>query len=128
MQNKLESQYAAKREAHLNEVADFKQQLEIRGTEIRNLNATVESLKGVNEELKVRFRVNTGSDETLMDVTPISVLSPSLQLALKVARTSPKALKTLNEQGRRLMYSLPSSMVSRNLSCATCKTAARRFD
>ncbi|KLO10673.1 kinesin-domain-containing protein [Schizopora paradoxa] len=63
LKNKLESQYTAKREAHLNEVADFKQQLEMRGTEIRNLNATVESLKGVNEELKRAFAVTSAGIE-----------------------------------------------------------------
>ena len=38
----------------MNEIQDLKQQVEIRAGEIRNLNATVDSLKGVNEELKVR--------------------------------------------------------------------------
>jgi kinesin family member 5 len=52
-QNKLEAQYNAKREAQSNEVADLKQQLELRNNEIRNLNASIDSLKGVNEELKV---------------------------------------------------------------------------
>ena len=52
-QNKLEAQYAAKRDAHLSEVADLKQQLDLRQTEIRNLNATIDGLKGVNDELKV---------------------------------------------------------------------------
>ena len=37
----------------MNEVADLKQQLELRNNEIRNLNASIDSLKGVNEELKV---------------------------------------------------------------------------
>ena len=54
LKNKLELQYAAKREAQLSEVSDLKQQLEIRNNEIRSLNASIESLKGVNEELKVR--------------------------------------------------------------------------
>lgn len=54
-QVKLEAQYNAKREAQLNEVADIKQQLELRNTEIRNLNASIDSLKSVNEELKVCF-------------------------------------------------------------------------
>ena len=55
IQNKLEAQYAAKREAHLGEAYDLKQQLELRSTEIRNLTATIDSLKGVNEELKVHI-------------------------------------------------------------------------
>lgn len=55
-QNKLEAQYAAKRDAHLSEVADLKQQLEMRSNEIRALNGTIDSLKSVNEELKVGFK------------------------------------------------------------------------
>lgn len=53
IQNKLEAQYAAKRDAHSGEVVDLKQQLELKGNEIRTLNATIDSLKSVNEELKV---------------------------------------------------------------------------
>jgi hypothetical protein len=34
-------------------VHDLKQQLESRNSEIRSLNSSLESLKGVNEELKV---------------------------------------------------------------------------
>jgi kinesin family protein 5 len=52
-QNKLEAQYAARRDAHISEVADLKQQLEMRNNEVRSLNASSESLKSVNEELKV---------------------------------------------------------------------------
>lgn len=54
IQNKLEAQYAAKRDAHAGEVQDLKQQLEIKGNELRTLNATIDGLKSVNEELKVR--------------------------------------------------------------------------
>jgi kinesin family member 5 len=49
----LEAQYAAKREAHHNEVADLKQQLEMKSNEVRSLTASIDSLKSVNEELKV---------------------------------------------------------------------------
>jgi kinesin family protein 5 len=52
-QTKLETQYAAKRDAHLSEAYDLKQQLEMKANEIRSLNASIESLKSVNEELKV---------------------------------------------------------------------------
>ena len=45
--------YAAKRDAHANEVGDMKQQLDLKANEIRNLNTTIDSLKSVNEELKV---------------------------------------------------------------------------
>lgn len=54
-QNKLEAQYAAKRDAHLSEVTDLKQQLEMRSNEIRILNGSIDSLKSVNEELKVKW-------------------------------------------------------------------------
>lgn len=60
---KLEAQYNAKREAQLNEVADIKQQLELRNTEIRNLNASIDSLKSVNEELKRAFAVTSAGIE-----------------------------------------------------------------
>lgn len=50
---KLEAQYTAKREAHISEVGDLKQQLELKNNELRSLNASIDSLKGVNEELKV---------------------------------------------------------------------------
>lgn len=50
----MEAQYAAKRDAHVSEVSDLRQQLEMKGNEVRNLNASIESLKSVNEELKVR--------------------------------------------------------------------------
>jgi len=53
LQNKLEAQYAAKRETHHSEVADLKQQLEMKSNEVRSLNASIDSLKSVNEELKV---------------------------------------------------------------------------
>lgn len=49
----MEVQYAAKRDALLSEVSDLKQQLETKNNEVRNLNASIESLKSVNEELKV---------------------------------------------------------------------------
>ena len=52
-QNKLEAQYAAKRQAHESEVQDLKQQLELKANEIRSLNTTIDGLKSVNEELKV---------------------------------------------------------------------------
>lgn len=54
-QTKLEAQYAAKRDAHLSEASDLKQQLEMKGNEVRSLNASIDSLKSVNEELKVRY-------------------------------------------------------------------------
>ena len=55
MQNKLEAQYSAKREAQQSEVSDLRQQLEMKNSEVRNLNASIDSLKSVNEELKVGF-------------------------------------------------------------------------
>ena len=65
LQIKLEAQYNAKRETQLNEVSDLKQQLELRNTEIRNLNASIDSLKSVNEELKVGpFRPSSRSSLT----------------------------------------------------------------
>ncbi|KAH7914711.1 P-loop containing nucleoside triphosphate hydrolase protein [Hygrophoropsis aurantiaca] len=63
IKNKLEAQYAAKREATISEVADLKQQLELKGNEIRTLNASIDSLKSVNEELKRAFAVTSAGIE-----------------------------------------------------------------
>ncbi|KAH8117563.1 kinesin heavy chain [Phellopilus nigrolimitatus] len=63
LKNKLEAQYASKREAHQGEVADLRQQVEMRQTDIRNLNATIDGLKGVNEELKRAFAVTSAGIE-----------------------------------------------------------------
>ncbi|KAF8628368.1 hypothetical protein AX15_003901 [Amanita polypyramis BW_CC] len=53
LKDKLEAQYAARRDAQWSEITDLRQQLEVKATEARNLNAAIESLKSVNEELKV---------------------------------------------------------------------------
>ncbi|KAJ7046801.1 kinesin heavy chain [Mycena alexandri] len=63
LKNKLETQYAARRDAHISEVADLKQQLEMRNNEVRSLNASSESLKSVNEELKRAFAVTSAGIE-----------------------------------------------------------------
>ncbi|KAF8201817.1 kinesin heavy chain [Pholiota molesta] len=63
LKNKLEIQYAAKRDALLSEVADLKQQLEVRHNETRSLNASIDSLKSVNEELKRAFAVTSAGIE-----------------------------------------------------------------
>lgn len=63
LKNKLEAQYAAKRDAHVGEVADLKQQLDMKVNEVRNLNASIESLKTVNEELKRAFAVTSAGIE-----------------------------------------------------------------
>ncbi|TFK29955.1 kinesin heavy chain [Coprinopsis marcescibilis] len=63
LKSKLEAQYIAKREAQVNEVADLKQQLELRSNEIRNLNASIDTLKSVNEELKRAFAVTSAGIE-----------------------------------------------------------------
>ncbi|OAX44670.1 kinesin heavy chain [Rhizopogon vinicolor AM-OR11-026] len=61
--NKLEVQYAAKRDANIGEVSDLKQQLELKTNEIRTLNASIDSLKSVNEELKRAFAVTSAGIE-----------------------------------------------------------------
>ncbi|KAI9510900.1 kinesin heavy chain [Russula earlei] len=63
LKNKLEVQYAARREAHQSEAADLKQQLEMKSNEIRSLNASIDSLKSVNEELKRAFAVTSAGIE-----------------------------------------------------------------
>ncbi|KAL0581723.1 hypothetical protein V5O48_000305 [Marasmius crinis-equi] len=61
--NKLEAQYAAKRDAHTNEINDLKQQLDMKVNEVRSLNASIDSLKSVNEELKRAFAVTSAGIE-----------------------------------------------------------------
>ncbi|KIM49098.1 hypothetical protein M413DRAFT_59327 [Hebeloma cylindrosporum] len=63
LKNKLEIQYATKRDALLSEVADLKQQLEVRNNEVRSLNGSIDSLKSVNEELKRAFAVTSAGIE-----------------------------------------------------------------
>jgi kinesin family member 5 len=58
LKSKLEAQYAAKRDAHLSEISDLRQQLEMKGNEARTLNASIDNLKSVNEELKVNLWLN----------------------------------------------------------------------
>lgn len=53
LQAKLEAQYAAKRDVQLGEISDLRQQLETRAQQNRDQATTIDSLKGVNEELKV---------------------------------------------------------------------------
>lgn len=60
---KLEAQYAARRDAHSGEVQDLKQQIDIKGNEIRTLNGTIDSLKSVNEELKRAFAATSAGIE-----------------------------------------------------------------
>ncbi|KAJ3489070.1 hypothetical protein NLI96_g2382 [Meripilus lineatus] len=63
LKNKLEAQYVAKRDAHTSEAQELKQQLEVKGSEVRTLNATIDSLKSVNEELKRAFAVTSAGIE-----------------------------------------------------------------
>lgn len=51
---KLEAQYASKRDASQQEATTLKHQLDIKTQENRSLVVTIDSLKGANEELKVR--------------------------------------------------------------------------
>ncbi|UZJ54529.1 hypothetical protein CBS101457_003849 [Exobasidium rhododendri] len=60
---KLEAQYAAKREAQQSEIFDLKKQIELKAREAMNLQATNESLKDANEELKRAFALTTASVE-----------------------------------------------------------------
>jgi len=63
LKSKLEAQYNAKRDAQASEIQDLKQQLELKNTEIRGLQSSLESLKGVNEELKRAFAVTSAGIE-----------------------------------------------------------------
>ncbi|KAH9997258.1 kinesin heavy chain [Russula vinacea] len=63
LKNKLEAQYAAKRDAHQSEVSDLRQQLEMKNNEVRSLNVSIDSLKSLNEELKRAFAVTSDGIE-----------------------------------------------------------------
>ncbi|CAE6504115.1 unnamed protein product [Rhizoctonia solani] len=63
LKSKLEAQYAAKREAHASELNELKQQLEQKTNDIRLMNNTVETLKGVNDELKRAFAATSAGIE-----------------------------------------------------------------
>ncbi|QRW14368.1 kinesin motor domain protein [Ceratobasidium sp. AG-Ba] len=63
LKSKLEAQYAAKREAQAAEINDLRQQLEQKSNDIRLMNNTVETLKGVNDELKRAFAATSAGIE-----------------------------------------------------------------
>lgn len=63
LRGKLESQYAAKRDAQQAEIADLRKQIELKARETTSLQAANESLKGANDELKRAFNVTTASIE-----------------------------------------------------------------
>ncbi|KAE8270785.1 hypothetical protein A4X09_0g1538 [Tilletia walkeri] len=61
LRSKLESQYAAKRDAQAGEIEDLKRQMELKAKEVSTLNTSNESLKHLNEELKNAFASATES-------------------------------------------------------------------
>ncbi|CAD6884217.1 unnamed protein product [Tilletia laevis] len=61
LRSKLESQYAAKRDAQAGEIEDLKRQMELKAKEVSTLNNSNESLKHLNEELKNAFASATES-------------------------------------------------------------------
>ncbi|KAG9119887.1 hypothetical protein FRC07_004867, partial [Ceratobasidium sp. 392] len=63
LKSKLEAQYSAKREAQTAEINDLRQQLEQKSNDIRLMNNTVETLKGVNDELKRAFAATSAGIE-----------------------------------------------------------------
>lgn len=127
LQNKLEAQYAAKRDAHLSEAQDLKQQLDARSNEIRSLNATIDSLKSVNEELKVSLKLYLSISQADAENTHLlSVHLLRLPRASKEARTWPSPLRTWSGRARQLAFNWPNLMASRSLLCVICRTVARR--
>lgn len=54
LQSKLETQYAMKLEASINDGVDLKQQLELKAQENKNLATSLSSLREANSELEVR--------------------------------------------------------------------------
>jgi kinesin family member 5 len=95
LQNKLEAQYAAKREAHHSEILDLKQQLELKGNEVRSLNTTIDNLKGMNEELKVCFY-------RCVSIITSWAWVPIFQRAFAIASAGIEGGKTLAESAQDL--------------------------
>jgi hypothetical protein len=107
---KLEAQYQAKQQAQTSEVSDLKQQLELKGTEIRSLNSTVENLKGVNEELKVESMVMSWVWVNLSERLHSEHL-PSRPLVSRVGRTLRRVQRISSEHARRSLSNSPNLMV-----------------
>ncbi|KAJ1020485.1 hypothetical protein NDA13_005802 [Ustilago tritici] len=63
LKDKLESQYASKRQAQASEITDLKRQMELKAKEIAVLSSTNDNLKSTNEELKRAFAVTTAGVE-----------------------------------------------------------------
>ncbi|EST09007.1 Kinesin, motor domain protein [Kalmanozyma brasiliensis GHG001] len=63
LKNKLESQYASKRDAQTSEINDLKRQMEFKAKEIAVLTSNNDTLKSTNEELKRAFAVTTAGVE-----------------------------------------------------------------
>ncbi|CCF50787.1 hypothetical protein NDA11_000514 [Ustilago hordei] len=59
LKDKLESQYASKRQAQASEITDLKRQMELKAKEIAVLSSNNDNLKSTNEELKRAFAVTT---------------------------------------------------------------------
>lgn len=113
-QNKLEAQYIGKRQAHESEVQDLKQQMELKSSEIRNLNAAIDGLKSVNEELKVCFLLFLC--RVISHAYSSSARSRSPLLGSKEERTWLRVLKILSELAKRSVFSWPSLTASRRTS------------
>jgi kinesin family protein 5 len=89
----LEIQYSAKRDALLSEVSDLKQQLEAKNNEVRNLNASTDSLKSVNEELKVfsfcnDFFMNSEINGSLLFQRAFAVTSAGIEGGRNLAESA----------------------------------------
>ena len=91
----------------MSEVLDLKQQLELKGTEIRSLNSTIENLKGVNEELKVESIVTSW---VWVNLSEGSGHLPSHPLVLRVVRTLRRVQRISSERARRLLSNSPNLM------------------
>lgn len=63
LKDKLETQYASKREAQASEITDLKRQMELKAKEIAVLTSNNDHLKSTNEELKRAFAVTTAGVE-----------------------------------------------------------------
>ncbi|SCV69779.1 BQ2448_1173 [Microbotryum intermedium] len=63
IKHKLETQYAMKLEAAVHDVADLRQQLELKSNEVKTLTASTESLRSANAELERAFKITAAGIE-----------------------------------------------------------------
>ena len=100
LKSKLEVQYASKREAQQSEIADLKRQVDLKAKEVGTLQATNESLKGANDELKRAFAITAAGVEGGKN------LAESAREMERVRKTMTSQLAEFDQMKKSLMRDL----------------------